>query len=482
MQTVNIKSTFLQINETQRYALIGALFGLTFPILGTLLRLITSDLQINIANLINAQVTDPILWVVDTAPFVLALFAGFAGRTQDRLLVINEKLISREQELYKYQVNLEQRVDDRTREIEHRNSLLKAVAEVGKGITSFRNLNELLQQTTYLIHENFGYYHAGVFLLDARKEYAVLTAANSEGGQRMLERNHQLKIGETGIVGYVTDTVKARIALDVGQDAVFFNNPDLPETRSEMALPLVVGGQVFGALDVQSTEPQAFTEDDIAILQILAEQLAVAIQNANLFNETEKALEASKAIYGNISREAWGKILRTEPLISFLATPPVTVQIYGQASDPSIARAVETGDIIIGTDNLTISVPIKVRGLVIGAIRLKKNEISEAWTQEETNLAISLSDQLSGALESARLYKESQQLAARESLVSNISSRISAYSNIESILRETVQELGQTIGNASVSFQVLDQFNSQKQAEGTENRSGTSEPSKRARG
>ena len=123
-----------------------------------------------------------------------------------------------------------------------------------------------------------------------------------------------------------------------------------------------------------------------------------------------------------------------------------------------------------------------MRGLVIGAIRLKKNEISEAWTQEETNLAISLSDQLSGALESARLYKESQQLAARESLVSNISSRISAYSNIESILRETVQELGQTIGNASVSFQVLDQFNSQKQAEGTENRSGTSEPPKRARG
>ena len=334
MQTVNKKSTFLQINETQRYALIGALFGLTFPILGTLLRLITSALQINIANLINAQVTDPILWVVDTAPFVLALFAGFAGRTQDRLLVINEKLISREQELYKYQVNLEQRVDDRTREIEHRNSLLKAVAEVGKGITSFRNLNELLQQTTYLIHENFGYYHAGVFLLDARKEYAVLTAANSEGGQRMLERNHQLKIGETGIVGYVTDTVKARIALDVGQDAVFFNNPDLPETRSEMALPLVVGGQVFGALDVQSTEPQAFTEDDIAILQILAEQLAVAIQNANLFNETEKALEASKAIYGNISREAWGKILRTEPLISFLATPPVTVQIYGPGFRP----------------------------------------------------------------------------------------------------------------------------------------------------
>ncbi|MBI5354269.1 MAG: GAF domain-containing protein [Chloroflexi bacterium] len=478
---MNKKTVFIQMNETQRYALIGALFGLTFPIIGTLLRLITSDLQITIANLINAQTTDPILWVVDTAPFVLAFFAGYAGRTQDRLLITNDKLVTREQELYKYQLSLEQRVEDRTREIEHRNSLLRAVAEVGKGITSYRNLTELLQQTTYLIHNNFGYYHVGVFLLDDRKEYAVLAAANSEGGQRMLERNHQLKVGETGIVGYVTETVKARIALDVGQDAVFFNNPDLPETRSEMALPLVVGGRVFGALDVQSTEPQAFTEDDIATLQILAEQLAVAIQNANLFSETEKALEASKSIFGNISREAWGKILHTQPRINFLATPPATVQIFNQVSEQSIGKAVETGDIIIGTDGLTISVPIKVRGLIIGAIRLKKNEISEAWTQDETNLAISLSDQLSGALESARLYKESQQLAARESLVSNISSRIGAYSNIDSILRETVQELGQTIGNASVSFQLVDQFDSQKQAEGR-GESANPESSKKAKG
>ncbi len=132
---------------------------------------------------------------------------------------------------------LEQRVSERTSAIDKRTTLLKAVADVGKAITSFRNLSELLQQTTYLIRENFGYYHVGIFLLDDRKEYAVLSATNSEGGQRMLERKHQLKVGETGIVGYVTEYAKARIALDVGKDAVYFDNPDLPETRSEMALP-----------------------------------------------------------------------------------------------------------------------------------------------------------------------------------------------------------------------------------------------------
>lgn len=378
--------------------------------------------------------------------------------------------------------NLENRVIERTSAANKRAAQFKTVADVGKIITSFRNLSELLQQTTHLIRENFGYYHAGIFLLDERKEYAVLTAANSEGGQRMLEKKHQLKVGETSIVGYTIENTKARIALDVGKDAVYFDNPELPETRSEMALPLVVGGQVLGALDVQSRESQAFSEDDISTLQILADQIAVAIQNANLFNENEKALEAARVVYGEVSRDAWSKILRNQARIGFIATPPATVQTYGETLETTLAQAFETGDLILGSDGLTISVPIKIRGQAIGAIRLKKSEISEAWTQDETNLAIALADQLSGALESARLYRESQQRAARESLVSDISARISASSYIDTIVRETVQELGQAIGNASVTFQLLDQPDGQKQVEGgalsalkdTENRNGNS--------
>ncbi len=354
--------------------------------------------------------------------------------------------------------SLENRVSERTRELEHRSKLLKAVADAGKAITSFRDLSELLQQTTYLIHENFGYYHAGIFLLDEHKEYAILSATNSEGGHRMLEKKHQLKVGETGIVGYVTQNARARIALDVGKDAVFFDNPDLPQTRSEMALPLIVGGQVLGALDVQSTEPQAFSEEDISTLQILAEQIAIAIQNANLFNEAEKAIESARMGFAEISRGAWSKLLRTQQRIGFLATPPTTVPVQSNHVESNLTRAFETGDLILEGDGLTISLPVKVRGQVIGAIRLKKSEISEAWTQDETNLAISLSDQLGGALESARLYKESQQHAARESLISDISARINSVAQTDSILRETVQELGQSIGNASVTFQLLDQF------------------------
>lgn len=352
--------------------------------------------------------------------------------------------------------HLEERIQERTRGFDKRTNQLQAVADIGRSITSYRNLSELLQQATLLIHESFGYYHVGIFLLDERREFAALVAANSEGGRLMLDKGHRLKIGETGIVGYVAENLQARIALDVGADAVFFNNPNLPNTRSELALPLVASGQILGVLDVQSTEPRAFIEDDIATLQILAEQLAVAIQNANLFSETAKALDATRATYGQLSREAWGKLLRSQSRIGFLSTPPATVQIQSAALDPAISRAIESGDLILGGDGLTISVPVKIRGQIIGAIRLKKAEIAEAWTQDETNLAVSLADQLSGALESARLYRDSVRLAARESLVSEISTRINASATSDAIIRETVQELGQSIGNASITFQLLE--------------------------
>lgn len=370
-------------------------------------------------------------------------------------------------------LNLEQEIQEKDRELERRNKLLRAVSEVGRTTTSYRNISELLQRTAHLIEEHFGYYHVGIFLLDEHREYAVLTATNSEGGRRMLEKRHQLKIGGTSIVGYVTENLKGRIALDVGEDAIHFDNPDLPATRSEMALPLVSSGQLLGALDVQSIETQAFTEDDIAALQTLAEQIAVAIQNARLFNESEKALESSRMVYGEASREAWRKILASQSRVGYIATTPGTVQKQMEILDSALIKAQELANPVVGSDGLTLNAPLKVRGQVIGAIRLRKPDIAETWTQDEINLVNALTDQLSGALESARLYRESQQRAARESLVSDISARISAVSNIESIIRETVQELGQAFGNTSVTFQLTGQANGRKQAEGLQ-RSGSS--------
>jgi GAF domain-containing protein len=368
----------------------------------------------------------------------------------------------------KYQQSeLEDRVVLRTKDLEHRSIQLQAVAELGNAITSLRDLDAMLAQATLLISQRFGYYHAGIFLLDEYGEYAVLKSANSEGGRNMLERGHRLKVGETGIVGFVTQTSQARIALDVGQDAVYFDNPDLPGTRSEIALPIVAGGQILGALDVQSTEANAFSEEDSRTLQVLAGQLAVAIQNARLFQQSESALEAARRAYAESSRAAWQKHIRSEEEIGYIATPGSLQPIFSQWNDDLI-KTVETGEIKIDDYEQVVNIPVKVRGQAIGALRLRKQEASGPWTKEETALASAFSDQLSSALEAARLYRDAQQRAARESIVSDISSRITASPYTENVLRDTVMELGQAIGNVSVTFQLINESGSGNQGTGPE--------------
>ncbi|NIV28909.1 MAG: response regulator [Anaerolineae bacterium] len=176
-------------------------------------------------------------------------------------------------------------------ETRRRATQLAAAAEVARDTTAILDVNQLLDETVHLISGQFDFYHAGVFLVDDAGEYAVLRAASSGGGQRMLKRGHKLAVGEVGIVGHVAARGEPRVALDVGEDAFHFANPELPRTRSEMALPLTSRGRVIGVLDVQSTEATAFTQEDVTTLQTMADQLATAIENARLFGEIRSTAE-----------------------------------------------------------------------------------------------------------------------------------------------------------------------------------------------
>ncbi len=186
---------------------------------------------------------------------------------------------------------LEQRVAQRTRDLERRTAQLQVAAEVARDAATAHNLDELLSSAVDLIRARFGFYHAGIFLLDTLGEYAVLRAATGEAGLQMLEAGHKLKVVEEGIVGHVTGSGQPRIALAVDADTAHFDNPFLPETRSELTLPLKAGDRVIGALDVQSTHEAAFDEDDLATLQIMADQLAVAIERTRLCEQTQATLE-----------------------------------------------------------------------------------------------------------------------------------------------------------------------------------------------
>lgn len=167
--------------------------------------------------------------------------------------------------------------------------LLEAAARVSRNITSILDLDALLHATVDIICEEFGFYYAGVFLVDADSQLAVLRAGRGEAGAQMLAQGHHLPLDGASMVGAAITTRQARIALDVELEAARFRNPLLPLTRSELALPLTVGGTVIGALTVQSTDEHAFSEDDITALQTLADQLAVAINNARLLHDLEEA-------------------------------------------------------------------------------------------------------------------------------------------------------------------------------------------------
>jgi methyl-accepting chemotaxis protein len=241
-------------------------------------------------------------------------------------------------------VETNRQLSTRSRDLERRSIQLQAAAEVSRTAISVRELDTLLSQVTHLISAQFGFYHTGIFLLDETGKYAVLQAANSEGGQHMLERGHRLKVGEQGVVGYATGTGEPRIVLDVGTDAVHFDNPLLSETRSEMTLPLKLGAQIIGALDVQSKEASAFDEGDATVLQTMADQLAIAIENARLLQETQQTVHELSTAAAEMLAVTTQQMSGANEQSAAIAQTTTTVEEVKAISKQAVTRAQEVVD------------------------------------------------------------------------------------------------------------------------------------------
>jgi GAF domain-containing protein len=239
------------------------------------------------------------------------------------------------------------------------------------------------------------------------------------------------------MVGAACAQRRARIALDVGEEPVRFDNPLLPETRSEMALPLIVGGQVLGALDVQSRLAAAFAEEDVVVLQLVADQVAVAIQNARLFATTQEALEAEREAYGEISRRAWQEMVQGQ-----IAHPGYTSDEAGLSPVEERAEGEGGG----GNGDNRLSIPIRVRDRAIGLIDAEKAEGAETWTREEVTLLETLVEQLGIALESARLYHDTQRRAAQERLIGEVTARMRETLDVRAVLERAADEIYETMG------------------------------------
>ena len=363
---------------------------------------------------------------------------------------IAQELSLSNEELNELRVDLEKRVEERTSELQKRATQLEAVSSVARTIASVQEIDALLPDITRLVSQQFGFYHVGIFLLDQQRRNAVLSAANSPGGLRMLDRQHRLPLDSHSIVGYSVSHGEPRLVHDVGTDSVYFNNSDLPDTRSEMAIPLRVAGQVIGALDVQSTETNAFFQEDINVLATLADQIAIAIENARLFGEARKALNESQAMFNKYTQQEWSNFARQVRPNGFIFDGKQVLPLdHNLRREPIKPATVQTGSLSLEKASAMISIPIRFRGQAIGVLDVRSKNGQRFWKQDEIAMLEAAAERAALALENARLVESAQRRAARERAIGDISTRIGALSNLESIMQTAVEELGRKIGGAT---------------------------------
>ncbi len=384
----------------------------------------------------------------------------------------NEKAqIQANEALRQLQSTLEEKIAERTLEMEQRShelsnrtvelelanirnqrraAQLQAIADTTKAIANTRSLEALLPRIVNVVSERFNFYHVGIFLTDEANQFAILSAANSEGGKRMLTRGHRLEVGTQGIVGYVTASGKPRIALDTGADAVFFNNPDLPDTHSEMAIPLLINNRVIGALDIQSRQSNAFSQEDVEVLSTLADQISIAIETARLLETSQKAFAEVDTIYRQYLQREWSRLSATEDVIGFQYTVTGAQPLKSRLQARGIDQSLTSGQVTVEAgENATLTVPIKVRGETIGILNIRVPN-KNIWKQDEVAIAQAIADRVAVSAENARLFQESQLRAEKERTIGRISEKLSTSVNLENIFRTALQELGQLVPGSQV--------------------------------
>jgi GAF domain-containing protein/HAMP domain-containing protein len=410
----------------------------------------------------------PLLTLTETATRIaggeIDLQAAMEGPTQ--VIDLARAFNSMTAQLRELIGSLEQRVAERTRNLE-------ASAQVARAATSILEIDRLIRGIVELIRERLGLHYVGLFLTDEAGEWAVLRAGTGGAGRAMLARGHRIRLGE-GMVGWSIAHAQARVAREVGADAVRLATAELPDTRSEAALALRSRGQVLGALTVQSDRPGAFDEQTIAVLQTMADQVAAAIDNARLFAETQAALEAERRAYGELSAQAWGELLRTRTDWGYRYASRVVAPVEGDWS-PEMRRAEQTGRSVqaltdAGTEDggPALAIPIRVRGQVIGVLRFRKGRGSETWTAEEVALLETMVAQLDVALESARLYHDSQRREIRERIVGQFTARVRQTLDLETVLETAVQEVQQSLDLPEVMIRLATRWEDDGGAERTE--------------
>ena len=332
----------------------------------------------------------------------------------------------------KNRIELEQHVNERTSILTKKSEQLRAVSYISRQTAEAQDLESVLNLVVNLVTDQFGFYHAGIFLMNEVGNEVILQAASSDGGKRMIQKGHSFRVGAKSIVGFTVAEKKTRIALDVGADAVYFNNPDLPSTRSEVALPLLFQDRVLGVIDIQSDQPQAFSADDVDVLQALADQVANSIENMRLLEEAQTALMQIEMLTTARMREAWHQKIK-EGRFAYTYTP----------------LGMQANKIVEESDH-AVNIPIHLRGQKIGSIALTRKD-NTPWNEVDIAMINEVAYQTGLAVDNVRLVEEATERAQQEQAIGELATRFSQSTDIDNLLQIAARELGQIADVAEVS-------------------------------
>jgi len=390
-------------------------------------------------------------------------------------------------------------------EVQRRAVQLQTAAEVAQHATAILSVEALLSQTAELIRERFDLYYVGIFLVDDTSQWAVLRAGTGEAGRQMLDAGHKLEVGGSSMIGLCVSTGKARIALDAGKEKVRFANPLLPETRSEMALPLVSRGRVIGAMSIQSTQPGAFSQEDITVFQTIADQLANAIENARLHEEQQRRLieltslyeigraitavldplELVEAVYQQVNRfmDASNFYIALWDRNTDAIHMPVIIEgdrrFYDQEAswEGLIGWVLRNGEPLLIDDlNREGAVPSSVTPLFVGEVRPRaivlvplaigdkiigvlsvQSEQGDAYTQQDLDFLTAVASQVAVAVENARLYEQERRRAEELAALNVVAARLGQSLELQEVLEATMEEVIRALNVEASAISLVDE-------------------------
>jgi len=384
---------------------------------------------------------------------VLAIILWLSDSQMRQALARERNLIT---ELQEQSNILEMTVEERTVGLQRRAQQLAATAEIATLATEATDLDSLMSEAIEIIRTQFGFYHASVFLMDDTGNWAEIAASTGDAGQQLLARRHRLAVGSASMVGWATANRLPRVAQNVKDDPFHYENPLLPDTEAEIALPLLAGERLLGVIDVQSTEADAFPEEEIRTLEAIASELTIAIDRVRAETEYRAELDRADQALRQQLAEAWSDYTQTRGPNTIYYTPTGERLLNVGVDFSGASLAIQHLKTITSEDGREISVPIQLRGEVIAIVSARKKETNQVWSEDEIALIEAVAAQTSLSLESARQRSEEMRRVRELEVINRVSQAVSQMLRLESLFRVVHRQLNQVLGESDMYVALYD--------------------------